>query len=181
MCDRIRENMDHMGVFHITANDFHWIDGSQDYAEDLCLHGHAVAVIGNETFEFNATVSATALYLLKTLKENHMINHDLQMLPCCGFSIWLPRDGSAGDVVITGCPNGVDWSVIHEGGNIKLVTASGAETVIPLDEYKKEVFAFADQVEAFYDQCTPKILPEEETDRNGYIAFWDEWHRRRNE
>lgn len=169
-----------MGGFHITATDFHWVDGSRDFAEDLCLHGHAVAVIGDETFEFNdATVSATALYLLKTLKEDHRIDCGIQMLPCCGFSIWLKNDGS-GDVVISGCLNGVDWSVIHENETVKLITRTGAETEITLDEYKQEVFAFADKVEAFYDQCTPKILPEDESVRNGYIAFWDEWNRRRN-
>lgn len=26
--------------------------------------------------------------------------------------------------------------------------------------------------------CAPKELPANEYDRNGYIAFWNEWHRR---
>ena len=26
--------------------------------------------------------------------------------------------------------------------------------------------------------CAPKELPPNEYDRNGYIAFWNEWHRR---
>ena len=32
-----------------------------------------------------------------------------------------------GSVYIYGCPNGLDWSVIHENGRIKLVTESGKE------------------------------------------------------
>ena len=32
-----------------------------------------------------------------------------------------------------------------------------------------------------YDACTPKEIPEDEFDRNGYTAFWNEWQRRYNE
>ena len=48
-------------------------------------------------------------------------------------------------------------------------------------DYKEEVFRFADKVEALYNSCAPKEVPENEFRRNGYIAFWNEWHRRRNE
>ena len=74
----------------------------------------------------------------------------------------------------------MDWSIIHEKGIIKLITETGSETLIMLDEYKKEVFKFADLIEDFYKSSTPKILPENDLDREGYIAFWKEWHRRRN-
>ena len=55
----------------------------------------------------------------------------------------------------------------------------GTQEVVPLEDYCKEVFRFADKVEAFYRACTPKKIPEDEFDRNGYLAFWNEWHRRR--
>lgn len=168
-----------MKKFSITANKLKWINNEEDDQNDLCLHGHTIAKIGNETFEYNATVSATALYLLKSIEENHIMYNDIQMLPCCGFSMWL-KDDNTGDVFICGCPNGIDWNVIHEGENVKLITETGTETIININEYKKEVFKFVDLIEEFYNKSTPKILPEDEMERQGYIAFWKEWHRRRN-
>lgn len=40
---------------------------------------------------------------------------------------------------------------------------------------------FAKSVKRFYDACTPKEIPENEFDRNGYTAFWKEWQRRYND
>lgn len=51
-----------MGIFQIDAEEFEWIDGTKDNPQDLCLHGLAVAVIGTETFEYGATISATAFW-----------------------------------------------------------------------------------------------------------------------
>ena len=167
-----------MEKFLIDATDLCWIDGSADNADDLCLHGHAIVCIGNEQLEFDATVSATALYLLKTLTEEHIIYEDNQMLPCCGY-LYVP-DTNLENVTICGCPNGIDWTVKHSGGDVILILESGAEITIPLDEYRQEVYKFADKMEAYYKQCSPKNVPSDEFTRNGYIAFWNEWHRRRN-
>lgn len=167
-----------MGKFLIYATDMKWIDGI-DEAEDLCLHGHAVVHIGEKQFEYDATISATALYLLKTLTENHIINTDNQLLPCCGFSMF-PND-TLDNVIISGCENGIDWSVIHNGDTVILELEDGTRESISIDEYKKEVFNFADKVEEFYNACTPKKMPNNKIDRNGYIAFWNEWHRRRKQ
>ena len=70
--------------------------------------------------------------------------------------------------------------MLHEGGKVRLITDSGTEEVISLEEYREEVFKFADRIEAFYKDSLPKKIPEDEFDRNGYLAFWNEWHRRRN-
>ena len=164
--------------FSIDATNFKWIDGI-DEREDLCLHGHAVAYIGQKKLEYDATVSATALYLLKTLTENHIINTDNQLLPCCGFSIFANE--SLDNVLISGCDNGIDWSVIHDRDRVILELEDGTRDEIPIDEYKRVVFAFADKVEAFYKSCAQKKLPNDKIDRDGYIAFWNEWHRRRNQ
>ena len=169
-----------MCKFTITATNFKWINGKEDDEEDLCLHGHEIEKIGDEIFEYDATISATALYLLKSLKEDHIINKEIQMLPCCGHAIWLKNDDTK-DVFIMGCGNGIDWSIIHEKENVKIIMASGKETIIPIDEYKKEVYKFADLIENYYKKCKPKILPKDKFDRDSYIAFWNEWHRRRNE
>ena len=71
-------------LFSIDVKNLYWI-GETNKEEDLCLHGYATVKIGNETFEYDATVSSTALYLLKSLNEDHKIYESNQMLPCCGF------------------------------------------------------------------------------------------------
>ena len=97
-------------AFRIDADIFWWIknDGADD-PDDFCLHGQVFAKIGDELFEYDATVSATGLYLLRTLMENRIIHDDQPMLPCCGHSMYANEDLSAVD--IGGCPNGVDWVV----------------------------------------------------------------------
>ena len=167
-----------MGIFRISADNLHWIAGMAE-EEDFCLHGDVTVTIGDEILKYDdATVSATALDLLKTLTRDHIIYQENQLLPCCGF--FYIADDKLENVEISGCPNGVDWSVLHENGNIKLVLESGKQEMISMEEYQKEVFRFADHIKAFYASATPKKLPKEEFDRNGYIAFWNEWDRRRN-
>lgn len=166
-------------MFEIKASNLHWMEGTEP-TEDLCLHGKATAIIGDEILQYDdATVSATALYLLKSIKEDHKLYESNQMLPCCGF--FLIADESLSKVDICGCPNGVDWSVIHEKDCVVLITEAGTGTVIPIEEYKQAVFAFADLIESFYNISEMKKLPENEFDRNGYIAFWNEWKSLRYE
>ena len=165
-------------MFFISAYDLHWMENTNE-TEDLCLHGHVIVKIGDESFEYNATVSSTALYLLKSLKEEHIINQQNQMLPCCGFFMIPNKDLSKVDIL--GCPNGIDWSVRHENDKIILITESGAITEIPQTQYRETVFAFADQIEAFYKSSSPKVLPNDDFERNGYIAFWNEWNSIRYE
>lgn len=166
-------------MFKIDVNDLSWLCATEDTSKDLCLHGNVVAYIGEKKLEYEATVSATALYLLKSLTENHLIYEDNQMLPCCGFT--LIADDKLENVVISGCPNGIDWSIIHEKKNVRLILDDGVQTLIPIREYKKEVLQFVDKIEQFYESSKPKKLPEDEFERNGYIAFWNEWKRRKAE
>lgn len=168
-----------MGFFSIDATDFEWIDEKKDNSTDLCLHGHAIVYIGKHKLERGATISATALYLLKTLTEDHIINTDNQMLPCCGFFM-IPNQ-TLDNVTISGCPNGIDWSVIHDGNSVILELEDGTREYVDIADYRREVFNFADKIEAFYKSCIPRKMPDDEFERNGYIAFWNEWHKRRNQ
>ena len=167
-----------MGKFHIDATELYWIDGSADNVEDLCLHGHVIACIGKESLEYDCTVSATALFLLKTLTENHIIYEDNQMLPCCGH-FYIP-DAELQNVSISGCGNGIDWTVMHSGNDVTLILENGTEVTVTLEEYQQEVYQFVDKIENYYKSCSPKKLPENKFRNDGYIAFWNEWHRRRN-
>lgn len=167
-----------MGRFQIDAAGLTWLGGMPDDPQDLRLHGCVTAVIGEQTFTCGATVSAAALYLLKSLTEEHRSGEGLQMLPCCGFSLYA--DDARENVTIIGCKNGIDWTVLHEGDAVRLIPDGGEETVVPLREYRAEVERFADKIEAFYLSCTPKALPEDVLARVGYVTFWKEWRRRRN-
>lgn len=167
-----------MGEFRIDAAELHWIDGSADDPEDLCLHGHAVACIGGRRLEYDCTVSAAALVLLKTLTEDHRIHESLQLLPCCGH-FCIP-DAKLENVAIIGCDSGIDWTVKHEGDYVVLQLEGGTETAVPPEEYRREVHRFADKIERFYKPRSPRKMPEDPFERDGYAAFWNEWHRRRN-
>ena len=164
--------------FRVDIEKLYWIkDDGMDDPDDLCLHGHVVVKIGKEILECDATVSAAGLYLLRTVTEDHVIHDDQAMLPCCGHSMFANDDLSS--VHIIGCPNGLDWSAIHEDARIKLVTEAGTELCLDLDDYRDEVYSFADKIESFYNECLPKNIPSDEYKHNGYVAFWNEWHRRR--
>lgn len=166
-----------MGTFKIKADNFEWIGGAKDDPQDRCLHGHVTVQFGDTVLEDIGTVSATALYLLKTLTEDKIVTrHDIQMIPCCGHFLIANRDLT--EVQISGCDNGTDWTTIHEGNSVRFILASGQEEVVSLREYQYEVLAFAKSVKRFYDSCTPKEIPTDEFKRNGYTAFWNEWKRR---
>ena len=164
--------------FSIYADNLTWINDNKDDPEDLCLHGHAVVMIGNQKLEYEATVSATALYLLKTLTEDHVKFEDNQMLPCCGHFI-IPNE-ELDTVTILGCPNGIDWSVIHNNDDsVTLELEDGTKEIVAITDYEKQVYRFADMIENFYLSCSPKVMPKDPFEKNAYIAFWNEWHRRR--
>ena len=169
-----------MGTFKIDVDEFSWINGAEDDPSDRCLHGRVTVQIGQTVLQDVGTVSATALYLLKSLTEDKLMNDSsIQMIPCCGF--FMIANPGLTEVSIIGCDTGTDWSVIHEDGRVKLVTESGVTEYVDFADYQAEVFRFADKVEAYYNACKPKEIPEDEFDRNGYTAFWNEWHRRRGE
>ena len=165
-------------MFNIEIKKLYWADKSLDYPADLCLHGDVVATIGDERIEESCTVSATALYLLKTLTENHILDEENQMLPCCGHTL-IPNETND-TVDIIGCPNGVDWSVLHIDGKIELTTESGNKVVLGKSRYESTVNGFADEILSFYRQSAPKEVPNDDFDGKGYVVFWNEWFRRRN-
>lgn len=166
-----------MSGFSIDFYDFEWIDGIEDDPEDLCLHGTAKVSIGDEKYEDTCTVSAAAIALLRTLTQNHVLGEEnIQMLPCCGHSMFANEDLTLVDII--GCNNGIDWTVIHEGEYIKLITESGKCTLVHINEYKKEVFKAVDKVEAYYKNCKEKVFSDD-IDKDGYMALWNEWEIRR--
>ena len=81
-----------------------------------------------------------------------------------------------------GCASGIDWTIEHiNNGKVKHISESGKEGIISKNEYRELVIKFATQVENFYDQSKPKVIPEDEFDRKGYEAFWNEWKKLKRE
>lgn len=77
-----------------------------------------------------------------------------------------------------GCPYGTDRSVVHTEGGVKIAARDDPETFVTMEEYRREVFRFADRVEEFY-AAWPEKKPCGGFYRNGYTAFWNEWRPRR--
>jgi hypothetical protein len=166
--------------FDIEILELFWIDGPEDDPGDQCCHGKVRVAIGDECFESSATLSATGLFLLRTLTEDHVLVGDSsnggQMLPCCGHFMLAEPDKQS--VMICGCSLGIDWSVVHEGDEVVLGTTSGATARVPQGEYRDVVERFAEHIEELYRSCLPKDR-KEEPEQSGYEAFWNEWRRRR--
>jgi hypothetical protein len=164
--------------FDIQILDLHWIKNEDD-PTDLCAHGHVKVKIANEIIaskdSLDIAVSSTALYLMRSIENDYKKgDFSSQLLPCCGH--FFMASEIANFVTIIGCPNGIDWTIIHKDDlTIKHISESGQEATIDKESYKKLVFKFADQVEAFYKESIPKIIPTDEFDKNGYLAFWNEW------
>lgn len=162
-----------------------WIQGVADDPKDLCAHGDVEFRIGNDellgpTTGKNLTVSAAALYLLRTLSVPHTKDAPVgdHLFPCCGFSMYDVAGQE--DVFIWGCSNGDDFEVLHNdsGAGVVIRAADGREWSVGWPEWRAAVFGFADKVSEFYAACSPKE-PYEEEDAQGFRKFADEWLRRR--
>jgi hypothetical protein len=165
--------------FSVKAENFCWIQGIEDDPEDLCAHATVTVQIGDETLQDGCCVSASAMRMLRTLTEDHLVedrDHGQQMIPCCGHSMF-PEDNLE-SVYISGCYYGIDYEVRHQDDIALITIENGDQYAVSFEDYRQEVLRFARQVEAYYNQCSPKILPDENLFRNGYIAFWNEWKRR---
>lgn len=160
-----------------------WVKGVADDPKDLCAHGDVEFRIGDDvllvTTGMGLTVSAAALYLLRTLSISHTQGNPVgdHLFPCCGFNMWdLPGQDH---VAICGCPGGEDFEVLHEDGGTGVVVraADGREWQVGWPEWRGAVLRFADRVSEFYAACSPKQPTEE--DAPGLKKFLAEWQRRR--
>lgn len=170
-------------IFEIRILRQHWIkDDGTDAPEDLCSHGTVFVKIGNEIIcdNYEVTTSAAALHLMRTIKQDYSpMDFAGQLLPCCGHWMTFSKDGNT--VEVHGCPNGIEWTVKHfENGYVHLTTEIGTRMVVSFEEYRNTIMKFADSVEKFYADSSPKILPEDENDREAYKLFWKEWNTLRN-
>lgn len=174
-----------MSEFKIDVDSFYWIDEDVSNTTDLCLHGHVRLQIGSYRAEYDGTVSASALYLLKTLNRDHIPGVEIQLVPCCGFSMFAISSLKANPksvkkygefCEILGCTNGLDWTVKHESDFIRLVSDTGESIFIPFEQYKTQVFSFSNKVKSFYDSSLPRNVSDyDSVDKEGFKAFCAEW------
>lgn len=168
--------------FELKLIDLHWLNNFDDN-NDLCAHGRVFLKVGNEIVcdenSLDVTVSATALYLLRSLTENYKKgDYGSQILPCCGFFTYFDENLRA---AFSGCPVGIDWTITHINDDlIQHTTENGNSTIISKENYKKIVFDFVDKVEEFYNSSLPKILPDDDLEIESYEEIWKEWHTLRN-
>jgi len=161
-----------------------WVKGANDAPADLCAHGDVVFRVSGESVladpvARNVTVSASALYLLRTLSRSHSAEERVadHLFPCCGFVMYASPEPA--DVTIVGCPSGHDIEVLHaeSGSSIVLRGSGGREWRVHSESWREAVFKFCDCVAEFYSACEPKRPSEE--DAPGYTQFCEEWKRRR--
>jgi hypothetical protein len=92
---------------------------------DLCSHGTAFVQIGDEVVSSadsgNWTLTSAALLLMRSAFSDHKAGEmENQLLPCCGHFMF--PDDSRNNIVVMGCPSGVDWSVTHKENFVELKT-----------------------------------------------------------
>lgn len=175
-----------LNSFDLKILQLHWLKEGEEEAnkDDLCAHGSLYIRIGeqilSDTSSGSWTLSATALYLMKTVFQNYKIGdfHN-QLVPCCGHFFIPADDGNS--VFITGCPKGIDWNIEHLSDNrVKHSTKEGAEGYITLEKYKELVVDFVKAIELFYRKSLPKNTPTDDFEKAGYKAFWKEWKTLKN-
>jgi hypothetical protein len=162
----------------------HWMRGAIDDTNDLCAHADIEFRIGADVLIDDAngkglTISAAALFLLRTLTRPHSNQAPVgdQLFPCCGFDMFdLPdHDG----VVILGCGHGVNFEVsLSVGGGPVIRSDDGREWPLEWHEWRDAVFGFADSVSAFYASCSPKQASDDKLAR-GFRKYASEWACRR--
>jgi hypothetical protein len=174
------QNLD-SGMLVLRPSHLHWLNQDVEDPADLCAHSPVELTIGDVTLvqpgDGDWTVSAAALYLLRTLSSPHTAESRLgdHLFPCCGFTMY---DVDEPDVLIVGCLSGMDFDVVRQGGQVRLTSAAGQSHQVPFLEWRDAVCAFADAVHDFYNRSTPR-QPSTREDEKGLRTFWREWERRR--
>jgi hypothetical protein len=162
--------------FLIEILNLYWIDKLKlDDPTDLCLHGDVRIMIGNEVLDDGQagdwTVSAGVYRMLETLFSDHISGNEEHLMPCCGRTMFVDNNDK---LLICGCSNGIDWSVKHEGNQVRLITEKGTEACISFDAYQTQILLLVDKVEAAYQCVSAKIFPSD-FEESGHRKFWDNW------
>jgi hypothetical protein len=163
-----------------------WLPANRGNPTEQCAHGDVTLTIDSMPFvrgeeaEF-LTVSAGALFLLRTLSNDHTeaepVAEASQLFPHCGFTAYAV-DGRF-PVVVMGCNVGIDLEVVHSAGAVTIQAQEGEKATVTEAQWRDAVAGFVDEVQAFYDASPPRKPVGDPVDDEGWVAFWREWHDRR--
>jgi hypothetical protein len=177
----------------LRPTNLHWIKGTDDDPADLCAHSGVDFRVDDDALvaqnDGDWTVSAAALYLLRTLspsqlKDERWCSHE-HLFPHCGHS--MIDIESEDDVIIVGCSNGIHFDVVRDGDTIRITRMSGqthqvrsGQTYhVGFEGWRDAVCAFSDAVQSFYAASSTK-RPCGEQETRGFEKFMAEWSRRRS-
>jgi hypothetical protein len=166
----------------LRPTDLHWIGGSTDDPADLCAHSGVEFSVGKTTLikpsDGDWTVSAAALYLLRTLSQPHTKERPIaeHLFPCCGNGIFEIEGQD--DVQIVGCNSGIDLTVEQIEEEVLLTAKDGTQYRVAVSDWRRAVCEFSDAVQAFYTASSPK-KPEDDWEQRSFRKFLSEWSRRR--
>jgi hypothetical protein len=170
-----------MAVIALRPTNLHWIDGSDDDPEDLCAHSGVDFQIDGDVLvrDGDWTVSAAALYLLRTLSKSHTKSDPVAdyLFPCCGHAIF-EVDGQD-HVMILGCNNGIDFEILHIGDHVRITAEDGRQHHVGATDWTNSACEFSDAVRVFYSSSSPKRA-EGEYEQRSFEKFLSEWSRRRS-
>lgn len=157
----------------------HWLEDTEDSDYDLCVHSAVWLKIGDTIFSNEKpddwAVSATAYHFLRTLKRNHNLQEDEQLIPHCSFNFWKGED----KITFVNCSIGINWDIFRR--NDKIVHKfNGKEIEIDFDKWRDAVVSFSDSVLAFYESSTPRKFYADE-DEKDFNFFMSEFKRLRKE
>jgi len=164
----------------LEATLLHWIkDDGKDDPSDLCAHSPVAFAIDGQTIvnpdDGDWTVSASAIFLLRALARDHTKDNPVgdQLFPCCGHGIYAVSES---EVVICGCPNGINPEIRKNAGTYEVVTESGEKYVVADRKLRSAVLQYSEQVQKFYEESAPKE-PKDDEDRKGFKSMMSEWKR----
>lgn len=153
---------------------------------DLCSHGGIRLTIGGQVIalgedDYEYGISESALALLRTLESDHS--------PARRVAERLIFHG-CGTILMMGCPVGIDWSVSHVDGQVRIdevvrydtvaeteaVRFPGVAAELSEDEYRLQVVVFAERAKEPFEKIAKE--PADDFDQQQYEEFWKEFDAR---
>ncbi len=168
----------------LQAVDLQWINDAKDEPDDQCAHAKVDFSINNtsfvETKDGVMTVSAAALYLLRTLENDSNANNSVSSgnftFPCCAFNAWIVQEEY--DLLMVGCGSGKSIDVKHGNNYVIISNQEGKREKVSYSDWQNAVVDFAKSIKSFYQQSEPKSEPIEQEEKDGWLRFWEEFNER---
>jgi hypothetical protein len=172
----------------LTCTNLNWLgDTPEVQLKDQCAHGDVAFRVNDIEFLplTDCNLTATGLYLLRTLESNHSESNSVTdgtnlLFAHCGHGLFPSKDSKHG-FVISGCNHVADFAITHEGAMVVIVGKDGKREKVSIDDWKSAVLAFAMKVQEFYDtqpQRTAPAIPSAPSSSSSIAGLITTWHQR---